>query len=548
MNYKKILSSSESKVSRLFHYFERHFFLALIILFVASLSVRLYLTDYDTVLREESYGYVLKSLEITKGSFVPILNHAIGLSLFMSPFFYFFGSESIFQNMIYARIISNVIGALSIFPLAYIGKKILDKKSLIVLIVLFAFSPGLMIYDTEVFPEPLFIFLFITSVFFIIKAMENQNYILASAAFGGLAYYVRFNGIVILPIILLSFFLLRKQIPKFDYKYLIYIVAVFFAVSAPLMYQRYADFGSPFFHGDSSKYFVDERFKAFGSENIPVPSLMEYLRTHTFTDYLDKFVIHGFLGIIYDYFFYSVSPLVLFFFLYGAARHFNDVRFAPFISIFLIWVMSFIPVWHIYHEARYLYPTIPFILIFSAIGINDVIKDRRYGYILLSLFLIVFVPFSLKASADDLNAYTASDIERDGLEWGRWAAQNIQGKIAIIEGGDLIMMHLPDSAIAGVSLFDIYAPESNLSTVRPGYFENLSSAMVWFNELGVTHLALDDRTIHKRPYLKEVYPGRKIPQYLTEVYSNYNTDSKWKMRIYRINWPEYWKRNDSDKK
>lgn len=101
------------------------------------------------------------------------------------------------------------------------------------------------------------------------------------------------------------------------------------------------------------------------------------------------------------------------------------------------------------------------------------------------------------------------------------------------------MMHLPDTTVSGVGQFDLYAPESNLRVVRPGCFENLSDAMEWFKEIGVTHLVLDDRNINRRPYLKEIYLEKEIPSYLTEMYSNYNTASNWKMRIYSINWSEY---------
>lgn len=538
MDYDKILDSFELKLDKALNYFEKHFTLTLVVLFILSLSIRLILTPYNLVLREDAYVYLLKSLEITKGNFVPILTHAIGWPLFMSPFFYLFGSTSIFQNMIYARIISDFVGALSIFPLAYIGKKLLDKRGLISLLILFAFSSHLIISSTSALTEPLFTFLLLISVYFIIKARENQNYILVASLFGALAYYVRPNGILVLLIILLSFFLLRKEIPKFSYKYLIYIILVFFIVSAPFLYQRYTYFGSPFFYGENSKYFVDT-YQQVWSNNIPVPSLMDYLSTHTFTDYFNKFVIHGFFKIIFDYVYFGViSPLLLFFFLYGILMYFNDKKFLPLIVVFFIWIVGFTPAWDIFGTPRHLYPTIPFILIFSTAAINDIFKNNKYRNILLSSFLIVFILFSLITPIVSWYKSSQSPIY-DGLEWGRWAAQNIKGKIAIIEGGDLIMMHLPDTKVSGVGQMDLYAPKSNLSIVRPGYFENLSSAMEWFKEIGVTHLALDDLNINRRPYLKEIYSGEGIPLYLTEIYSNYNTDSKWKMRIYYINWSKY---------
>ena len=77
--------------------------------------------------------------------------------------------------MVYVLIISNFMGALSIFPLAYIGKKLLDKKSLIILMILFAFSRALIVASTSGYPEPLFNLLFLFAIYFTIKAKENPS-------------------------------------------------------------------------------------------------------------------------------------------------------------------------------------------------------------------------------------------------------------------------------------------------------------------------------------------------------------------------------------
>ena len=42
-----------------------------------------------------------------------------------------------------------------------------------------------------------------------------------------------------------------------------------------------------------------------------------------------------------------------------------------------------------------------------------------------------------------------------------------------------------------------------------------------------------------RPYLKALAVAGNVPSYLREVYSNYNTSSRWKVIIYAIDWAEY---------
>lgn len=533
-NIKIILNLLESRIGIVYKFLEKNFVLNLVLLFLLSLAVRLYFTPFGFVLREDAYAYLLKSLEITKGNFIPVHTHAIGWPLFMSPFLYFFGSNSLFQNMAYARIISIFIAAITIFPLAYLGKKLLGNKNLFALLVLFAFAPPLVSTSTSALTEPLFILLFLLSICFIIKARDNINYILLSSLVGAFAYYVRFNGILILAVIILSFLLLKKQIKNFSYRYIFFAILIFFGVSAPVLYQRYYYFGSPFDYGSLNKYFVDSRQEVW-SENIKGPSLAEYLRTHTFSQILDKFLVHGFFGVVYDYFFYVVPPLILFFFLYGAIAKFDDLKFAPLYLALAFSVGSLMPLYHVMTVPRYLYPTIPLVLIFASIALHDFFQNTRYKNISLALFLTIFIVFS----ASHLSQLKESQqFSFNDLDWARWSAKNIKGRIAIIEGGDLIMMNLPDTVIGGVELHRLSAPQSNLSIIRPGYFKNLSSAMEWFKNSGVTHLAIDYR-IDIRPYLKDIYTEGKVQTYLTQVYSNEDSPSKWKMKIYYIDWAKY---------
>lgn len=535
---KNILVFLEFQIGKIFAFFENHFLLTVIILFFISLAVRLYLTPYHLVLRKDAYAYLLDGLEMAKSNFSPRLEAPPGWPLFLSPFLYIFGRESIFQNMINTRIISDIIGAINVFPLAYIGKKVLGKKSLIILLVIFIFVSPLIMSSISALSEPMFLFLLLMMVLFIMKSSDNQKYILVAALFGGIAYYVRFNGILLLLIILFSFFLLRKQIPEFKYRYFIYILLVFFAVAAHFLYQRYINFGSFFFYGEVSKYFVDS-YQYVWSYNIPVPSLIDYIRTHTIIDYFNKFVIHGFFSILFHYVWFVIPAPLLFFFLHGLIERFHDKKFLPFFAVFLIWILGLVIPWDMAHTPRYLEPTIPFILIFSVAAIYNLFKDYKYKHIILSLFLVIFVIFSLLEPVQYW--YQSQRNDQNELEWGRWIAQNVQGRVAMFNG-DIVMMNLPDTKICDKEgLTTLYSPQANLSVINPGYFDKLTQAMQWFMEKNVTHIALDEITINRRPYFKEIYQQKKIPPYLTEVYSNYDTDSNWKIRVYSFNYSEFTK-------
>jgi hypothetical protein len=160
--------------------------------------------------------------------------------------------------------------------------------------------------------------------------------------------------------------------------------------------------------------------------------------------------------------------------------------------------------------------------------------NGRLKSIVLLAFLVVYVGPSLNVLTEHFSNDYPQRLSRDGLTWGKWVAQNIRGKIAITEGGDLIMVNLPDTKVGGVGQYERYAPESGLSIVRPGYFENLSSAMEWYKEIGVTHLAVEFLLgVGRMPRFFKEYPP---PPYLKEVYSYVGL---WKVGIFQIDWSEY---------
>jgi 4-amino-4-deoxy-L-arabinose transferase-like glycosyltransferase len=537
MKYDKLLSYLENNSRRMLEFCESHFTLVVILMFILSLAVNVFYTPFDIVLREDAYFYILKAMEIASGDLTPTLTHAIGWPLLIAPFLQVFNVQSVTDAMFFARILSVLFGALSVIPLAFIAKKLLEKKTALVLLSLFVFYPILIISSTTAFTEPLFTFLFLTMILFAIKATDNKRYIFIASAIAGIAYYVRSNGIILLVILLLSFYVMRKQIPDFKKRYLLAIIAIFFLVSGPFLYDRAVEFGSPTYYGLNSKYFADSYQQAWG-DNVPVIGPLEYMLTHSVVDYFDKFVIHGGLSIIKDYSFYVLSPIILFFFLYGFLRHFKDNNLKPLSILFIVWFLSFSVVYQVFDTPRHFYATIPFALIFSAFAIEHIFKEEKYKNLSLTLFTLVFVGFSVLTVNQAFYNDQSGNVQ-DGLEWGQWVSKNIEGKIVIIEGWDLIMMHLPDSKAGGIGIFNVYAPESNITILRPGYFNNFLEAMDWFKETNVTHIVFEEDQIYRRSYMTQIYNNGRALSYLNIVYSNHDTDSLWKVKVYEIDWVEF---------
>ena len=527
-----------NEISKVFSFLEKKFTVTVFLIFLTSLAIRLVFTPFDVLPQGDGYIYVLKSLEITRGNFTPIRTHAIGWPLVMAFFFYFFKSESIFRYMIYARIISGIIGALCVFPLACIGSKLFNRKrDVFLLLVFFSFSPYMILYSISALSEPLFTFLLLWCIYFIIRAKENRNNILISSIIGAFAYYVRPNGIFILFIILLSFCILsyisRKQILTSDFFYVIFIIFIFFLISAPFLYQRYIHFGSPFFYGENSKFFVD-KYEEVWCSNIKNPSIWEYIKTHKYEDYITRFIIDGIGRILVDYSLIT-NPIILPFFLFGVIKTFSKPEFIPLIVSLVIWIVCFTPIWSIFHNGRHLVPTLPFILAIGVFGLNIFVKKLRHPYFFILVIVTFFILFSLSACflAWLRYEYYHKPIQIARLKFAEWISKNVKGKIAIPYDGTLIMVYLPDATVGGVGLYDLYAPISNVSIMDPGCFNNISSAMEWFRDMKVTHIVIDKLRIKRKPYtyLKDVL-NQKNKKCLIELHSDHNNERK----IYYINW------------
>lgn len=520
-------------------YLEDHFLLLVGLFFLIALAVRLFFTPYDVILREDAFWYWKASWIITLGDFSPNSTQHIGWPLFMSPFLYFFNDQSMVQQMQIARTVSVFVGALSIIPLAYIGKYVLDRAGLVVVLILFTFSAPLIKLASSGMSEPLFILWILTSLYFSLRSSDDQRYLLLSALFAAFAYWVRPNGIFLLPVIFSAFFLLRPHASKANYRYLIYIVAIFFLVSTPFLYQRYDAYGSPFSYGENGKYFVDS-YRQVWSENIQSPSLVSYLKTHSFTDHVDKFVINGTVKIAITYGEKIIPPLLAFPFLYAVFRSFSNRRLLVLVGVFLVWIISLTPVFSIYGASRHLIPTIPLVFVVGMFGCTQLLNNHRHKLALLAIFALTLVLWSVYPVVSvHVSPPEYKTRVMDGFEWGQWAAQNLTGKLAVIEGADLIEMNLLDPTNSGIQQEGSNATQPKLEAIRPGDFNDLSTAMIWFKEIGVTHLLLDDLNIQRRPYLKEIAASGQTQPYLREVYSNYDTGSRWKVRILEIDWSLY---------
>jgi hypothetical protein len=526
-------------IKNYFAFLERHMLIFLFVVFFLSLGLRLIFTDYISVLRLSQLVYTLKALEITNGNFVPVETQLLGWPIVLSSFLYFIKSQSLFQNMFYVKIISSFIGAFMVFPMYFFASRLLNKKNTIISLLLFLFYPSLILLSGSVSADSIFIITMLFSIFFMYKSLVSRKWIIVSLIFSAFAVIIKQNGFFVAAAVSLSFVVLNAKTLKKDIIYLFIGLFDFLIIYAPFHLNRQMEFGSAFYYGLNSNYLAETPAEQ-SSPNMRGPSLFVYLKTHSLYEIFDRFVIRGFLSILFRYlhnihpFEYSgiVSPFLIFFMAVGFFNTLLNKKYLPLLITLFIFILGISLVYRMFALERYLYPTIPILLIYAAIGTDTILMKNRYPYALVFLFIILFITFSIATPLTTLKQEpTTIPI------WAKWAASNIHGKIGLYNGGDLIVMNLPDVSVAGGGEHSMYASESNLTYERFGSFENLDSAILYFKNKGFTHLAIDDAALEYRPYLNEI-KFKKYENLFIPIYSSYGK-GKWAMDIYLINWEKY---------
>ncbi|MBI2486510.1 MAG: hypothetical protein HYW01_06060 [Deltaproteobacteria bacterium] len=494
-----------NKLENILSYLSSKYIWFTVLCFLFMVTIMAFATPFGTVLREDAYVYLLKGFEITEGNWVPARSHSIGWSIFLAFFLKLFAIQSLFSGMILSRILSILVVGFSIFPFSGLANKLTDKRSAIIAVLAFALSPILIRTGSSQwsgYSEPIFILLVISTMYFLADSGNKPVNLVIATTLASLSYYVRPNGIFMLGVIVLYLlFLLWHR--KINWAFLLLVPCLFFLLSLPHLYTRYEAFGSAFDFGKNSQYFVDSHAQA-SLKNVPTPSIANYLRTHSIGDYYRKFIYNGLFKIANQ--FYSILGQVwLLLFFLGSVKYLILDRFSKFYVLFIlffVFVAGLAPVFEIYGIPRHLYVLLPFVFIISSKFLIDLTgAGSRNNILVLSFVLLLLYHSPLRSIMSGINITTPKVQD----EWAVWAADNLRGNIAIVEGNDLIKMNLIDKKIGNKNLLNLSAEQLGIYAFRPFSYNRLEVALQDFKKMKVSYLMLDTENIKRRRYLYEVY-------------------------------------------
>jgi hypothetical protein len=499
--------------------------------------LRLGLAPLDAVLRQDAFAYLVKACEIARGNLVPMSSHAIGWPLALAPFVGLTECPSPGLAMVVARLVSIAAAIVVLLVLARLARDLVDLATGHLALLLAAVSAILISSAASAMAEPLFTLLLLAAVLDVVRAGTAGAVPWRAGLWVGLSWWVRPHGLLAAAAILLAIAADRRRAGRWTatLRRSAGVGLLACAVAAPAALQRAAAFGSLLTFGENDKLLFAAQKEHVWSANVPPVSFRTFVADLTWRGAYDRLVVRGVGRVAVQSTLYVATPILVPFIAVSAWARRRDERFRPVLIVTATWLAGVVPLADA--GMRHLYPILPFALLLAADGLTRVAHGSSLRRGAVTLLVVVFVVQSL-VTAVLYRQRESSPAVSDGLEWGRWAAAHVRGRLAIVEGGDLVMMHVPDTSVAGVGLMDLYAPITGLRVTRPGSFESLPEAMAWMRSIGVTHLAVDDANIERRSYLKVVRDPASRPACLRLVYSNELTATAWRQRIFEIRWAD----------
>ncbi len=410
------------------------------------------------------------------------------------------------------RMLSPLLGSLTLVLAYLISKKLFDEKTAFHSMLFTAFIPISIDYNVFSYVDGAVAFFVALSVYFAL----DDKYIKSSVS-AGLAGLAKYNGMFVLPLIV-YIACKRTKDKKSMIKKMLVIFLIPVAIASPWLVRNYIDFGNPFwpflnfmFNGMKTTAFESANLQAFKLGNIfSVNSII-------FT-YLAMFGVPD--GDYRNLFFFSIPHIN---FLVGIWLFGTIIFILPFMKSFaikdklkgrilLIWILSYVAVLLLYianaawTATRFFLPAIPALGMLYGVGLSNINSKKTSGKSLI--FLKFFNILIFLVIIGFVFAQTAK-IALASKEWSKfsddfkWIEENTGKDELIIPGVQCLSYHTKRGAL-------------------PGAVENIKKAdYVWVNR----NFNLERRSIASNEILKAVQENS-----YKKVYENKKTGTA----IYKI--------------
>ena len=539
--------------------------ICLIVISSISIGFKLSHVDFSNpIIGEDTYVYVLGAFSVINGDFSQPDRKALGWSIFMSPFYLLTDSTDLLDYLNITRILSIAISTVTIIPMYILARRFFDEKYSLMASCLFAFEPHLNYNSVLGLSEPLFIFGIVLASIFILQKNHNWYFYL-SFLLAGIVWWVRFNGLVMVMILSIVFFVVYKPSSKNFLKYLV-CIGLFLIIVSPILIQRYDQFGDPLYFAVSDNHFIGDAYSNYAVNTKDIEySASDYIQDNGVISFVERFGLTGLHIMVLDMF-KMLFPYLIFLLPFGvlfSIRSFaQDKDYIKSIWILLLVNLgSLIIVFSTWGDMRLIYHVFPFIIIISTIVIQRVVKhglstfqfsEKQKNFFLVGIISIVIISASILTLRMD-----ESDklLDQERIEFSKLLTQKFDGKISA--GGDVLRLltytQLQDSPYLfkefKTSAYDfsigrdsdLFASENMLERILL-YAKSLDELIEIGKKYDLKYIAINKEQPKNDwyGYLTNLYDeGEKYP-FLTKVLDTKEIGfKKFKVKVFEINYDKF---------
>ena len=503
--------------------FEKKPILALTIIVLIGTTIRLFFTEWNLPTNSfDGYLLVIEGLHYANNDFSNFSNRFLW-PIFLSVFFRIFYFDTYAEYVNLAKILSIIISVTTI-PIIYgISKEFINKKYAIIAAGFFIIEPNLVENSIFGITEGLFIFFGLLSFYCIIQ--NHQKYQFLAFVFAGLAFDTRLNGIVLLILIFISFFLRIQSQSKRNF---IIGVMIFGVIIFP------AHFLIPIQSGTEIFPIIGNTINAVTTGDISY-STYESSEDTSSNNLIQNAIKNEFMHI------FRISiPFLIVLFPFGMIISLKNLNFQKKMLFFAIIVslLIAIPQYTMSNEYRNLFFLIPFFCIFAGVGIQEIVKNVELKNIFLILLLmgliILSVGFLRERYVIDQEYY----LEKD--RFGNYITTNFEGNIT----GDfrLEIIRNISNLKTGSSFFN-----DNIAFVDPGKpIDSIPKLEKFVKENEIKYLIIEFNSKSNHfPVFREITSNEENFPFLEKmVESNELNYAKLNAKIFKINFKESFENND----
>ena len=538
------------------------------LIIISSISVGFKLSHVDftnPLINEDVYVYVLGAFSIVNGDFSQPDRKTLGWSIFISPFYLFIDSTDLLDYLNITRILSIAISTITIIPMYILARRFFDEKYSLVASSLFAFEPHLNYNSVLGLSEPIFILGVILTSIFILQKNHNWYFYL-SFLLAGIVWWIRFQGLIMVVILSIVFFVIYKPSSKNFFKYLL-CIALFIIIVSPILIQRYDQFGDPlYFYEVNNNHFMGDSYFDYAVNTKDIEySASDYIEDNGVISFVERFGLTG-LYTMASHLFKMLFPYLIFLLPFGvlfSLRPFaQDKDYMKSIWILLLINLgSLIIVFSVWADMRLIYHVFPFLIIISTIAIQRIVKhglstfefsEKQKNFFLVGIIGVVIIlsgTLTLRLDVPD------ELLDQERIEFSKFITQKLDGRISA--GGDVLRLltytQLQDSPHLfkefKTSTYDftigresnIFASENMLERIIL-YAKSLDELIEVGKEYDLKYIAINKEQPNTDwyGYLTNIYDEGENHPFLTKVLDTEKIGfKKFKVKVFEINYDKF---------